>query len=98
MRPVSFNSRLISLSEVPASKSRYYCIVAHNNITDPLEVKYWPEARLMVLHCSVEGRLGLDEHIDLVFGKKQVRCVGIVVGGIICEGSLRGLLLRMVRL
>jgi len=56
MRPVPANARLISLSEARASKIPYYCIITHN-LTDLMDVKCRPEPRIIVLHCSLEGRI-----------------------------------------
>ena len=60
IRPVPPGARLLSLPQALASKSRYYCIIAHN-ITDLLDVKHRPEPRLLVLHSTIEGRIAEEK-------------------------------------
>lgn len=63
MRPLPANSRPISLSDALRSKTDYYCIVVHN-ISDLLDVKLRSEARLMVIHSTLEGR-ALEEESNV---------------------------------
>ena len=63
MRPIPPNSRLLSLSDALQSNTDYYCIIAHN-VTDLLDIKLRPEARLMVIHSTLEGRV-MEEKSDV---------------------------------
>jgi len=63
MRPLPAHARLVSLPEVLASSTNYYCIITHNT-TDLLDVRLRPEPRLLVLHHTLEGRLQ-EEHSSI---------------------------------
>ena len=63
MRPVPANARIVTLDQVLARPEPYYCIIAHN-ISDLLDVKHLPGARLVVIHSTLEGR-AREEHSDL---------------------------------
>ena len=63
MRPVPANARIVTLDDVGACPEPYYCIIAHN-ISDLLDVKRLPGARLVVIHSTLEGR-AREEHSDL---------------------------------
>jgi len=56
MRPMPANARLVRLDEALKAEEEYYCIVA-NNITDLLDVKARSEAKIIVLHTTLEGRV-----------------------------------------
>jgi glycosyltransferase involved in cell wall biosynthesis len=81
MRPLPAYSRLITMAEALRSPKCYYCIIAHN-IADLMDVKCRPEPRIIVLHSSLEGRVGeerpkvaperlkkmLHEYLELIGG------------------------------
>jgi glycosyltransferase involved in cell wall biosynthesis len=56
IRPIPPSSRLISLSEVQASRETYDCIIAHN-LTDLLDVKALAGPRLLMIHLTLDGMI-----------------------------------------
>jgi glycosyltransferase involved in cell wall biosynthesis len=63
IRPIPPNSRLITLPQAQQSQTNYYCIITHN-ISDLLDIKQRPEPRILVEHCTLEGR-ALEESSDV---------------------------------
>lgn len=58
IRPIPPNSRFISLEEAQKNTKKYHCIIAHN-LSDLLDAKNRPEAKILVLHSALEGRISL---------------------------------------
>jgi len=91
MRPAPPNCRFVSLAEALAWKGRYYCIITHN-ITDLMDVKERPEPRILVLHCSLEGRIA-EEWPSITAGQMKDavhRYVELVGCHVVATSRLKG--------
>ena len=60
MRPLPPRARLIHLDEAQNTAKRYHCIITHN-ITDLLDVKNRNEAKILVLHATIEGKIAIEK-------------------------------------
>jgi hypothetical protein len=60
MRPLPPRARLIPLDEAQTTSKQYHCIITHN-ITDLLDVKNRSEARILMLHSTLEGKTAIEQ-------------------------------------
>ena len=91
MRPVPANCRFVSLEEALAWKGRYYCIITHN-ITDLMDVRERPEPRILVLHCSLQGRIAEERPSVTAEQMKEVvhRYVELVGCHVVASSRFKG--------
>jgi hypothetical protein len=88
MRPLPANAHLLTLPQALGSRTKYYCIIAHNT-TDLLDVRFRPEPRLLVLHHTLEGRLAEERsRIDPQKMKDLLRTYIELVGGHVVATSM----------
>ena len=88
MRPLPAHARLVTLPEALAFKGSYYCIITHN-VADLLDVRSRHEARILVLHHSIEGRIEEETvNCDPEVYKKMLRSYVDLVGAHVVATSM----------